>query len=44
MLQLKNIVKHYTAGDSKVEALKGVSISFRKNELEQESLEERDEK
>ena len=33
MLQLKNIVKHYTAGDSKVEALKGVSISFRKNEF-----------
>ncbi|MBQ2916391.1 MAG: ABC transporter ATP-binding protein/permease [Clostridia bacterium] len=33
MLQLKNIVKHYTAGDSEVEALKGVSISFRKNEF-----------
>jgi len=33
MLQLKNIVKNYTAGDSEVEALKGVSISFRKNEF-----------
>ena len=33
MLQLKNIVKHYTAGDSEVEALKGISISFRKNEF-----------
>ncbi len=33
MLQLKNIVKHYTAGDSEVEALKGVSISFRKSEF-----------
>ena len=33
MLQLKNIVKHYSAGDTEVEALKGVSISFRKNEF-----------
>ena len=33
MLQLKNIVKHYTAGDAEVEALKGVSISFRKSEF-----------
>ena len=33
MLQLKNIVKEYTAGDTKVGALKGVSISFRKNEF-----------
>ncbi len=33
MLQLKNIVKNYTAGDTEVSALKGVSISFRKNEF-----------
>ena len=28
MLQLKNIVKDYGEGDSKVQALKGVSINF----------------
>ncbi len=33
MLQLKEIVKNYEMGDSKVEALKGVSINFRKNEF-----------
>jgi putative ABC transport system permease protein len=33
MLQLKNIVKNYEMGDTKVEALKGVSINFRKNEF-----------
>jgi len=33
MLQLKNIVKDYTAGDSVVHALKGVSIDFRKSEF-----------
>lgn len=33
MLQLKNIVKHYGEGDSKVEALKGISINFRANEF-----------
>ncbi len=33
MLQLKNIVKNYEMGDTKVEALKGVSVNFRKNEF-----------
>lgn len=33
MLQLKNIVKDYSAGDSVVHALKGVSIDFRKSEF-----------
>lgn len=33
MLSLKNIVKDYKAGDTKVEALKGISIVFRKNEF-----------
>ncbi len=33
MLTLKNIVKEYAAGDSKVEALKGINIEFRKNEF-----------
>ena len=33
MLKLKNIVKEYPTGDSKVVALKGVSIEFRKSEF-----------
>ncbi len=33
MLELKNITKDYITGDSKVEALKGVSISFRESEF-----------
>lgn len=33
MLELKNIVKDYPAGDNTVQALKGVSLSFRKNEF-----------
>ena len=33
MLKLKNITKEYVSGDSKVEALKGISIEFRKNEF-----------
>ena len=33
MLKLSNIVKEYTTGDSKVCALKGVSIEFRENEF-----------
>lgn len=33
MLQLKNITKEYVTGDSKVEALKGMSISFRESEF-----------
>lgn len=33
MLSLKNIVKEYTSGDTKVEALKGISIDFRENEF-----------
>ena len=33
MLELKNITKDYITGDSKVKALKGVSISFRKSEF-----------
>ena len=33
MLKLKNIIKEYISGDSKVEALKGISIEFRKSEF-----------
>lgn len=33
MLQLKNIIKTYETGDMKQDALKGVSITFRKNEF-----------
>ncbi len=33
MLTLKKIVKDYLSGDSKVEALKGIDIEFRKNEF-----------
>ncbi len=33
MLELKNIVKDYPAGDNTVQALKGVSLTFRKNEF-----------
>lgn len=33
MLELKNIVKSYSAGDSAVMALKGVSLRFRKSEF-----------
>ena len=33
MLILKDIVKDYTAGDTTVRALKGVSINFRESEL-----------
>lgn len=33
MLKLKNITKEYISGDSKVEALKGVSIEFRQSEF-----------
>ncbi len=33
MLQLKNIVKHYTSGDTTVEALKGIDLTFRNSEF-----------
>lgn len=33
MLQLKNIVKDYVAGDTTVRALKGVSVDFRQSEF-----------
>ena len=33
MLELKNITKDYITGDSKVQALKGISISFRQSEF-----------
>ena len=33
MLELKNITKDYLSGDTKVEALKGISIDFRKSEF-----------
>ncbi len=33
MLQLKNITKFYDTGDSRVEALRGVSIDFRESEF-----------
>ena len=33
MLRLKDIVKKYVTGDTIVEALKGVSVTFRDNEF-----------
>lgn len=33
MLELKNITKDYLSGESKVRALKGISIEFRKSEF-----------
>lgn len=33
MLQLENITKRYKVGDTYQEALKGINISFRKNEF-----------
>ena len=33
MLKLTNIVKSYSAGNSNVAALKGISIEFRKSEF-----------
>jgi len=33
VLKLKNITKDYLAGDSKVEALKGINLEFRENEF-----------
>ncbi len=33
MLQLRNIQKHYDTGDSRIEALAGVSIDFRESEF-----------
>lgn len=33
MLQLKNITKNYISGDTTVQALKGISITFRENEF-----------
>jgi putative ABC transport system permease protein len=33
MLQLKNIVKTYVMGDTRVEALRGVDLEFRKNDF-----------
>ena len=33
MLQLKDIVKKYKTGDTEVEALKGVSLTFRNSEF-----------
>ena len=33
MLELKNIKKTYTSGETKVEALKGINIKFRKSEF-----------
>ena len=33
MLVLKDIVKNYQAGDTRVEALRGVSLCFRENEF-----------
>lgn len=33
MLELKNIVKDYVSGDTTVHALKGVNLTFRKNEF-----------
>lgn len=33
MLSLKNITKDYTAGDTTVEALRGITLNFRKNEF-----------
>ena len=33
MLRLENITKEYVSGDSKVQALTGINIEFRKNEF-----------
>ncbi len=33
MLELREIVKHYPAGDGKVEALRGINLQFRKSEF-----------
>ena len=33
MLQLKNIVKDYVSGDTTVQALKGIDITFRDSEF-----------
>ena len=33
MLRLENITKEYVTGDSKIEALKGITLQFRKNEF-----------
>ena len=33
MLKLINIKKDYVMGDTKVEALKGINLNFRKNEF-----------
>jgi len=33
LLQLRNIIKHYTAGDVTVEALKGIDLAFRDSEF-----------
>ena len=33
MLQLKNIVKNYPAGDTEVQALRGINLEFRKSEF-----------
>ena len=33
MLELRNIQKSYRVGDTRTQALKGVSVSFRKNEF-----------
>ena len=33
MLELKNIKKDYPAGGGKVEALKGITLNFRKSEF-----------
>ena len=33
MLQLKNITREYVTGDTRVQALKGINISFRNNEF-----------
>ena len=33
MLILKNIVKEYTAGNTRIKALKGINIDFRENEF-----------
>ena len=33
MLQLHNIIKHYTVGDTTVEALKGIDLTFRDSEF-----------
>ena len=33
MLKLEKVTKEYITGDTKVEALKGISIEFRKSEF-----------